>query len=533
MITCFLQTAKCDISLTPEFYDPLGPRDNWSFEIENHGWQTNNGGQISTAYALEGSHSWYTSGGGDYYMWRDVERINAIAEKTILFSFWIRPNSAGDEARAEIYFEYTKPQLSISRNSPYGSTDPPLGTYDCEAGEQVTATATPYQGKVFNCWVVDGVSQVYQRTITVTMNKDHSLYACFAGGGGGGGDPIPYRKPGPESVLEGTKGGENQYKSKMNICYEPATPGVREDATMTACGTWVSLLPGIQVGNWCQAYVKAILVTQIYKVTVKIHGKTNFHAYVDYARLSICTLQKAESSYGKFTLGLSIHEWRINPSGYGQVWFTPVIYAENSSDQYAIRSTEIKVQPMGGFSATGLTIQDDSCSQKNDRGIEIDPAIQEILQLQAIDAIGDAISFGMGIAVAFGFEVVTMGMDMGLGATAAYCLVEETVGTVVDATIEHVLCQFSSDPNVKSFQNTGYVLENWQYPTTASSPNDFVRTATGEYIVDWTFNPSSSNWFKVKITATIHWGQPSPFLWFYVNNEVATTTLTEIITIFA
>lgn len=105
--------AWADISLTPEFYDALGPSESSDFEAEGY-WTTNNGGGLSQNYWVEGSHSWYTAGGGDYYMWRYVDgsRISAIAGKTIMFSFRFYPESVvtdgtQNNARAEIYYEYT------------------------------------------------------------------------------------------------------------------------------------------------------------------------------------------------------------------------------------------------------------------------------------------------------------------------------------------------------------------------------------------------------------------------------------------
>lgn len=44
---------------------------------------------------LHGAYSWYTSGGGDYQMWRYVEEdcIPAIAGQKVTFSYWFRPES--------------------------------------------------------------------------------------------------------------------------------------------------------------------------------------------------------------------------------------------------------------------------------------------------------------------------------------------------------------------------------------------------------------------------------------------------------
>ena len=66
------------------------------------------------AFCLEGDHSWYTSGGGDYEMWQwlDSDAVQAVAGETVVFSFWFYPRSVASDgsqnnARAEIYYEYS------------------------------------------------------------------------------------------------------------------------------------------------------------------------------------------------------------------------------------------------------------------------------------------------------------------------------------------------------------------------------------------------------------------------------------------
>ena len=113
LISLFLSVAHAEISLTPQFYEPLGPWESSNFEANGY-WTTNNGGYLSQNCFVEGEHSWFTSGGGDYYMWRWVSSnmINAIAGKTVMFSFRFYPESvvsdgSQNNARAEIYYEYT------------------------------------------------------------------------------------------------------------------------------------------------------------------------------------------------------------------------------------------------------------------------------------------------------------------------------------------------------------------------------------------------------------------------------------------
>ena len=65
------------------------------------------------AFKLDGDHSWYTSGGGDYQMWQwlDSDAIQSVAGQNVMFSFQFYPESVASDvsrnnARAEIYYEY-------------------------------------------------------------------------------------------------------------------------------------------------------------------------------------------------------------------------------------------------------------------------------------------------------------------------------------------------------------------------------------------------------------------------------------------
>jgi len=70
------------------------------------------------------------------------------------------------------------PRLTISA-SDGGTTSPAPETYIYSYGSSVTVTAIPDSGYVLYRWLLDGqVAGVYN-TITVTMNSDHTLEACF------------------------------------------------------------------------------------------------------------------------------------------------------------------------------------------------------------------------------------------------------------------------------------------------------------------------------------------------------------------
>jgi len=107
--------ADTSLSAPDFFYDPLGNNNGWSFEGSPNGWTTNNGGYRTSTKHLEGDYSWYTSGGGNYYMWRYVDSnhaLNAIKGEKVKFSFSFYPQTVAsdgskNQARPEIYYEYT------------------------------------------------------------------------------------------------------------------------------------------------------------------------------------------------------------------------------------------------------------------------------------------------------------------------------------------------------------------------------------------------------------------------------------------
>ena len=173
-VTLFLPCVKADIQPSQEFVEPIK---NWSFEergdsvYECPPWETNNGGWrelrsdingdgyinvvdlgiLSDAYLtksgdpdynpnadinadgyvnvldlgilsddwekeahyVDGKYSWYTSGGGNYYMWQALEDniLNKVKGKRVTFTFWFLPESVASDgsqnyARAAIWYEW-------------------------------------------------------------------------------------------------------------------------------------------------------------------------------------------------------------------------------------------------------------------------------------------------------------------------------------------------------------------------------------------------------------------------------------------
>lgn len=60
-----------------------------------------------------------------------------------------------------------------------GSTTPEPGVYKYTTGESITITATPAEEFEFDYWELDGVRISEERTITITMEKSHTLVAHF------------------------------------------------------------------------------------------------------------------------------------------------------------------------------------------------------------------------------------------------------------------------------------------------------------------------------------------------------------------
>lgn len=92
-------------------------------------------------------------------------------------------------------------KLSISTTSG-GNTEPLPGSYHYKEGTSVTVAAYAYSGYDFEYWLLDGTIK-YGNPITVTMNFDHDLTACFEEeDGGGGGCPYVSAWDGDEYVLD-------------------------------------------------------------------------------------------------------------------------------------------------------------------------------------------------------------------------------------------------------------------------------------------------------------------------------------------
>lgn len=96
------------------------------------------------AFKLDGGHSWYTSGGGDYKMWQslDTDVVDAVKDRNVTFSFWFLPESFAPDgsqnyARAEIHY-YWRVDSSHGDSEVFGNWRYPTET------EWINALVTAY-----------------------------------------------------------------------------------------------------------------------------------------------------------------------------------------------------------------------------------------------------------------------------------------------------------------------------------------------------------------------------------------------------
>jgi len=79
------------------------------------------------------------------------------------------------------YGETVTAQLTIY-TSGQGTTSPSIGIYSYTVGSVVTVTAYPNSGYGLSYWTVDGINYAPTASITIRMDYNHSVTACFTGG---------------------------------------------------------------------------------------------------------------------------------------------------------------------------------------------------------------------------------------------------------------------------------------------------------------------------------------------------------------
>ena len=76
-------------------------------------------------------------------------------------------------------FTRISPELTILSPEGYGTTSLSIGGHTYNYGYSVQITATPADGEIFDHWELDGLTEVSDNPITLTMTSDHTLKAIF------------------------------------------------------------------------------------------------------------------------------------------------------------------------------------------------------------------------------------------------------------------------------------------------------------------------------------------------------------------
>jgi hypothetical protein len=147
-------------------------------------WSANLPSFDSTTKTLQGNF-FEAKSGREYLYW-----VKVYARASINLNGDIMVDYRGTDAIPRyVKVNYLSVRDSSTLNiqtSSGGTTIPAPGTYTYNYGSSVTVTAIPDSYYGFNYWLLDG-TQLYDNPITVTMDSDHTLKACFPSGGG----PIP------------------------------------------------------------------------------------------------------------------------------------------------------------------------------------------------------------------------------------------------------------------------------------------------------------------------------------------------------
>jgi len=546
------------------------------------------------AECVDGSYSWYTNGGENYQMWRNVKEscIDAIKGRTVMFGYWFLPESLQSYSSSPgAWSESLSPPEGVwssgtGTGNVYLCSDQKVeGSYSIEHRTEgldywgclvftlhddmevdtnvftllafyirlesnfdfIRVELHDYAGMVVrryvdglrsNEWIGltlgmgDAYSEDWEHCLSNTQPFDWSevktilCYANFEGTGTGSfWIDVPYLlKPMPaRAEIQYYYGNENNE---------------------TIYGDWfvpVWIAPnGI---DWWNAYVNANLPSDTTEVKVIVHGSSDFKAYIDSASFRVFNCVTESSDKGKLTLGVSVYDWRkiqgFDPDG--DVSLIPALYAEAIGD-YKIISTELKVEllPNDGSS----TNQDGFlniyyCAQENNEGHEIDPAEQEEVQSQTLEATIFLIKAGTAVAIGFALGAITGGAGAATTPLWLTVLVGTGATTAAGTIEEHTLRQFASDPDDKHAEwGTDYfVYEHWGYPTISINTGPFVESAAGQYSLGWAFRTNSQTTpFQIKITATVTWGEISAIIdplfgaIFFLKN-VGSTSISNTVTI--
>ncbi len=498
------------------------------------------------ANRVDGSYSWYTSGGGDYQMWQwlDSNTLDAIKGQQVLFSFWFKHPPYEDSLTEDLtkpnnYLQHvdgkweplipTHETVSIETTTVHtGSKSVKIqsSSYDYYMGITFTFNAGKYvNGNLYQrLWFTLREDNKHNKKITVGLEDkdgndcwqhlDISAYDQWQSYALGVGEQyqeswtLGYDTFDWENIKE-IRFDFHQLSSKYGAAYVDGLHFFEDNCARaeiyyehagsndTVCGVWVTPTEL----KWYNAHVTANLSSTTTAVKVIIHGKPDFNAYVDLASFSICNSTTASSDEGNLSLAVNLFRWETKevdpgfPDGLAQV--SVGLYAEHIDEDYYIKNIQLKVEllPNDGSSSTqegGLQIW--YCEQANEDGYEVDPAAVEEFQNQVFSSSELAIK-------------VIAGAIVGYYVRFPYSLV---VTTLVGGAAHYILEHFRSDPNDPTANahldpNDYFILERWDYPV-IGTPHEFVESATGHYGFEWQFYTESASDFQIRVTASVDWG---------------------------
>jgi len=267
-----------------------------------------------------------------------------------------------------------------------------------------------------------------------------------------------------------------------------------EGGNPTVVGDWVYPTET----KWYNAFATAFIPLDTTSISVRIHGKPDFKAWVDIASLSIYTNALTTTSKGDLSVSANIYSSYSTYIGPEQPdWIAGVsagLYAKSEGD-YRIMAIELKVSLVPNDQHGELSIS--YCGQTNNKDYDVDPAAGEGFQNTVIDVATIAIKILAGAAI-----------SKATGLVGTF-FIAPVVGGVIGVFMEHFRSN-ADDPYANAHLYPGtdyYIREFWGYPTGWDpSQGHFVRYASGHYGFKWLFYADTGTSFQIQVTASVHWG---------------------------
>lgn len=166
---------------------------------------------------LSSDHGTTSPAPGRYWCRKDaVVSVTAIPDAYYELDFWLVDGRVAGSSNpisitmdgphsVQPFFRKKRFDLSISATQG-GTTSPPPGIYLYEAGTVVSVTAIPSANYTFSHWVLDGANAGSSPSISVLMDRSHSLVAVFREAEGASQQALP----GAQQVLIGAMAGDAQ-----------------------------------------------------------------------------------------------------------------------------------------------------------------------------------------------------------------------------------------------------------------------------------------------------------------------------------